>query len=565
MSQVVPIISKYLLTHEQSIQASIQHSNDHGPERSGNITAFAQIVGQDWTYFVHKTHVNIGRASDMPDDAESEDDDYVHIDLGPSKMVSRQHAVIQYENDDQHRGQWVVKVLGRNGVKINGTMLRKGTQQALESGMVLEIGGVEMIYFLPPGIPFKIHPTYLRRAGLSEDDFPSPVHDTRSIQSSAAARDISLSQATAAGRARAAPGQAFQQPIAPAPPGHKRPGTPTSAKDVAKQTPQSTRNNGTIVMDPSGLDLSLDENHEIKPQYSYSQMITQAILSTDEERLNLSGIYTYITAHYAYYRHQPQNGWQNSIRHNLSLSKAFEKVARGNAEPGKGMKWKMTTESREELVRNAYRIGRGGHRGSSNPLSSPAQLSYSVQGPREMAARGQGSSRKRKASSPDSPQLRSTLRNSQVTPDRSSRHLDSEDNAVPGDGSPLPRLRKSSAGAEVSRDEATCSPVLTSSYGQEEGLGGSFVTPAPHRVHPKLAPPSTAQRPSQHMPTSSPAQFWKYAEISGTPFKSPSKNLGTIPQSSSPPASPTKNGHAEAEDAVDHEEPEEDAPIDLTK
>lgn len=60
------------------------------------------------------------------------------------------------------------------------------------------------------------------------------------------------------------------------------------------------------------MDLSLEENKAIKPQYSYAQMITQAILSTADEKLNLNGIYTYIMSNYAYYRHQQPSGWQVS-------------------------------------------------------------------------------------------------------------------------------------------------------------------------------------------------------------------------------------------------------------
>jgi hypothetical protein len=113
------------------------------------------------------------------------------------------------------------------------------------------------------------------------------------------------------------------------------------------------------------------------------------------------------------------------------------------------------------------------------------------------------------------------------------------------DDSPLPRARKANTSSTLGLVEnAPGSPTLAASYLQDDGA--SFVTPAPHRVHPRLAPPSTAQRPSQHMPTSSPAPFWKYADIGSTPLKpvqgafdtSPSKALGGLPApSSSPPRS----------------------------
>lgn len=214
-------------------------------------------------------------------------------------------------------------------------------------------------------------------------------------------------------------------------------------------------------------------------------------------------------------------------------------------------------EVREDMIRSAYRGGRGGHRGSSNP-SSPSQLNYITQGPREMASRDTLSSRKRKHSPPGSPQPNTALRDLHMTPVRPTRKPLPAEAVCGADGSPLPRLIKTNATSSLSLSESANpsgagahsrntpgSPTLTSSYLQDDGA--SFVTPAPHRVHPKLAPPSTAQRPSQHMPTSSPAPFWKYADIGSTPLKpaqdlSPSKALGHFPpQSSSPPAASSKS------------------------
>ncbi|KAJ8402655.1 hypothetical protein AAFF_G00367380 [Aldrovandia affinis] len=314
--------------------------------------ALARLEGRDFEFVMRQRTVTVGRNSSHGS---------VDVNMGHSSFISRRHFQITFEEPF-----FYLRCLGKNGVFVDGIFQRRGAP-------LFQLPR-ECIFRFPSTV-IKIQFTVLYHKETLKEE--APLSPLRPLYPSISPLKINI------------PDTDFRSMMSPLP-------SPTGTISVPNSCPASPRGAGLSGYrfgrnvtsdlqlaaefaakavseqraDASGDDSPKDES---KPPYSYAQLIVQAISSALDRQLTLSGIYAHITKNYPYYR-TADKGWQNSIRHNLSLNRYFIKVPRSQEEPGKGSFWRVDPSSEAKLVEQAFRKRR--QRGPScfrtpfGPLSS---------------------------------------------------------------------------------------------------------------------------------------------------------------------------------------------------
>lgn len=132
----------------------------------------------------------------------------------------------------------------------------------------------------------------------------------------------------------------------PALPSKKKKGSKEKLEKQHQATESGTFENGPI-----------DSADDIeKPDLCYATLIYMAMKDSGRDKLTLGEIYDYVQKNFDYYKKVRDNGWKNSIRHNLTQHRCFEKIERNGGEPNlkKSCYWALSKDHASMFTKGVF-------------------------------------------------------------------------------------------------------------------------------------------------------------------------------------------------------------------
>uniref|UniRef100_A0AAV2J3C1 Fork-head domain-containing protein n=1 Tax=Knipowitschia caucasica TaxID=637954 RepID=A0AAV2J3C1_KNICA len=146
--------------------------------------------------------------------------------------------------------------------------------------------------------------------------------------------------------------------------------------EVPKPYPASTQYSSKYSLQKCSPSCQESPSQFPKPIYSYSILIFMALKNSQTGSLPVSEIYSFIMEHFPYFKTAP-DGWKNSVRHNLSLNKCFEKVEnkKGNSSR-KGCLWALNPSKVDKMQEELHKWRRKDLGRVRRSMSKPEGLDH---------------------------------------------------------------------------------------------------------------------------------------------------------------------------------------------
>ncbi|EPQ59625.1 hypothetical protein GLOTRDRAFT_125922 [Gloeophyllum trabeum ATCC 11539] len=281
------------------------------------ISAYYSLVFPGFTYYLQTLTVTIGRRCIPASTASTSSLPQVDVDLGPLKSVSRLHAKIEYDEEEE---RFVLVVIGRNGAWVDGVWSPSGSRVPLSERSKIQIASRTFHFVLPPP--------------PAPEDSPSPSSHSSEQRNRSPSVDITSISPPSSLPSDSPP----PVPVAEPPPLVKSPliqPKPEPSTTLLKPKVVSKKRKKS---DVDAIPRPKPEDMPPKPQLTYAQLCYKAIKALGG-RATLQDICNWAISNYDWYRYNEGTGWESSIRHNLSSNRAFQKVEKSAGEKGKGFYW----------------------------------------------------------------------------------------------------------------------------------------------------------------------------------------------------------------------------------
>eukprot|EP00116_Pleurobrachia_bachei_P002732 sb/3462994/ len=282
---------------------------------------------------VRKRSITIGRNSSAGD---------VDVSMGKNSFVSRQHLTLRRDGRE-----FMLRCLSKNGIFVDGSFLSK-------EDLPMKIPNTCTLRF--PSTNIRVNFTSLVDEDSSHTPIQYPLHPPPPPLAAPRFSSFARRDPVTIISPCPSPTQTISAvnscPVSPKGQ-HRSPNDQLATLQAAARRIANEQRAAEVANQLSKIKKANGGSDE-KPPYSYAQLIVQAIASSKNKHLTLSGIYQFIMRTYPYYK-LADKGWQNSIRHNLSLNRYFIKVPRSQDEPGKGSFWRLDQNCEAKLVDQAFR------------------------------------------------------------------------------------------------------------------------------------------------------------------------------------------------------------------